>query len=221
MNEAPSTNSDTPVLTLIQQIKAKQISPATLPAEDRRRCVEVLRGEGYGLAEIAQILQRNEKTIRRDLETIRAQYALSPDPNLAERLIGQLVKEAETSVAYLRKIAREQGASAMERCMSESFAWKVMKELFEKLQSVGYLPRVAPTVVAEVYSHITADPVAGYESLAQEVEELARISKETGQLNDENTKRFVSLLDEVNRGRLSVQIEKVKHVLETKPEETN
>ncbi len=137
-----------PVLTLIQQIKAKQLSPATLSAEDRRRCVEVLRAEGYNQGEIALILQRNEKTIRRDLEAIRAQYALAPDPHLAERMVGQLVREADTSASHLRRLARDTNASVMERAMAESFAWKTVRECFEKLQSVGYLPRVTPTVTA-------------------------------------------------------------------------
>lgn len=211
--------NDTPVLTLIQQIKTKQLNPTALPAEDRRRCVEVLRGEGYNIAEIAQILQRNEKTIRRDLEAIRAQYALSPDPNLVERMVGQLAREADTSASHLRRLARDGSASVMEKLMAESSAWKVFKDLFEKLQSVGYLPKVAPTVVAEIFNHVGADPVVGYDSLAQEITELARIAEDTGQMTQDDAKRFVALHDEVQRGRLAAQIENLKQGFEEKAEE--
>jgi protein gp37 len=131
-------------------------------------------------------------------------------PQFAEAMIGDLVRQAEISVAHLRRIAREPNSSAMERAMAESFAWKVHRELFEKLQSVGYLPRVPQGIVAEVYQHMEADPIAGYEQLAEQIEELERVSRLTGQEDLPHRDQVQRLLDEVQRGRLSVQIERLK-----------
>src|SRR5262249_46088535 len=128
----------------------------------------------------AQILKRDERTIYRDLNHIRAQHALAPDPKLAERLIGEMCQQAEISVAKLRRIARESGASAMERLMAETSAWKVYRELIDKLQSVGYLPRMPTGVVADVYQHFEADPLATYDQLRHRLEELEEVDRTSG-----------------------------------------
>jgi hypothetical protein len=211
--------AEQPVLSLIAQIKDKKLQPQLLAVEDRRRCVEFLRVEGYGLAEIGQILACSERTIRRDDEHLRAQHALSPDPRLAERMIGQLVNEAEISMARLRRIARETGASAMERQMAERSAWLTCRELFQSLQSVGYLPRVPTNVVAEIFRHEGVEPIAGFDDLAQQMEEIMKVAQETGQMDERQSQRCRSLLDDVERGRLSARIEKFKTELTLPPPE--
>lgn len=210
MNAAEQpVHDDEPVLALIHQIKEGKLQAKKLSAEDRRRCVEVLRAEGYSHAEIAQILQVSERTIHRDIQQIRETHALAPDPTFPERMIGELCQQAEVSIARLRRIAREKNTSAMERAMAESFAWKVCRELFEKLQSVGYLPRVPQSVVTEVYQHLEADPVASYEQLAEQLQELQRLGQETGDEDPARQARCRRLLDEVNRGKLSVQVDQL------------
>lgn len=191
-----------PVISLIQQIKAKQIDPQNLSAEDRRRCVEFLRIEGYQVPEIAQILRRDDRTIRRDLNQIRAENAVSPDPALVERVVGDLLQQADSSRAHLRRIAREQGASAMERHLAEHAAWKVTKECVETLQSVGYLPKAPTGVVADIHQHIEVEPVAGYDELRDRVARLNLIAGPDG-----NRHVLSELKDEVERGRLAARID--------------
>src|SRR5262245_10804348 len=137
----PPDDADQPILSLIQRIKAGQVVPSSLSAEQRRRCVEVLRAEGYTIPEIGEILKRSEKTIRRDIEEIRDELALRPDPNLAARLVGEMNRHAEVSIARLRRIARETSATALERATAEAMAWKVARDSTQLLQSLGYLPR--------------------------------------------------------------------------------
>lgn len=206
---SPPSGDVEPVLTIIRNIKERSLDPRGLSAEDRRRCVEVLRAEGYSMAEIAQVLKRHERTIHRDLEQIRAAHALAPDPSLCEQMIGEMVRQAETSVSRLRKIAREPGASAMERLMAESAAWKVYREMFEKLQSVGYLPRMPTNVVADVYQHLDADPTAIYDELGERLRELEQVDRELGLDNPARTARLAALEDEVQRGRMSARIEQL------------
>ena len=51
-----NTQEAGPVLALIKQIKENKVDPAVLSAEDRRRCVDVLWGEGYTVAETAHAI---------------------------------------------------------------------------------------------------------------------------------------------------------------------
>lgn len=104
--EDEAANDATPVLTLIKQIKENKIDPAVLSAADRRRCVEVLWGEGYTVAEIAQILKRAERTIHRDRSELRAAHALHVHPQFAAQMAGELIRQAEGSAGRLRRIAR-------------------------------------------------------------------------------------------------------------------
>ena len=195
------------VLALIQQIKDRKLSPDTLSADDRRRCVEVLRGEGYSAPEIAQILKKNERTIYRDLDAIRAGNALTLDPQFVEKMAGETLRQAEISMTRLRRIAREAGASAMERLMAEGSAWKVHKELVELFQSLGYLPEAPKGVVADIYQHGTADPIASYEQLSAQIHRLELIDSQTGYADPQRSAKLQMLLDEMNRGRIAAQIE--------------
>lgn len=202
-----ATSDEQPVHQVIQRIKSNQQNPALLSTDDRRRCVEVLRAEGYNLAGIAQILQRNERTIRRDLEHLRAQNALALDPQLPERMIGQLCQEAEHSATHLRRIAREPAASAMERLMAESAAFKIFKDLFEKLQSVGYLPKVPTGVVAEVYRHGDHEVIEGYDELAARLRTIADFDQSSGDATEDRARTTQCLLDDIQRAGLSARID--------------
>lgn len=194
--------NETPVLTLIQQIKSKQIDPSTLSQEQRRQCVELLRIEGYQVPEIGQILKKNERTIRRDLEQIRQENAVARDPAMVERVVGDVLRQAEGSRAHLRRIAREQSASAMERLMAEQSAWKVTKECAELLQSLGYLPKVPTTMVADIHQHVEVEPIAGYDELHAR---MTRLKSITG--DSQNREDIARLMDEVERGRIAARLD--------------
>lgn len=211
MNPAGNGHSvDTPVLGLIRDIKEERLDARSLSLEDRVRCVEVLRGEGYTTAEMAQILQRNERTIRRDLIKIREDHALTPDAAFAQRTIGDLLRQGEQSMAYLRKIARDKSLSGMERLMAECSAWKVYREMFEKLQSVGYLPRVPQGIVADIYQRLEVQPVADYQDLAAEVQRIQQLAIERGGNDAKELGRHEALLDEIELGRLATEVQQLK-----------
>jgi transposase-like protein len=193
---------DDPIHSVIQQIKSKQIDPKQLSAEDRQRCVEFLRVEGYQVSEIAQILGRHERTIQRDLIQIRNANAVARDPRMLERVVGDVLQQAESSRALLRRIAREPGASAMERLMAERSVWKIARECVETLQSVGYLPKVPTGVVADIHQHIEFEQIAGYDELQNRLMRLKSVGDASG--NDATIDR---LIDEVQRGRLTMQVD--------------
>lgn len=206
--EDPSAAGEAePVLTLIKRIKENRLDPCLLSAEDRRRCVEVLRGEGYSVPEIGQILKRAERTIHRDLAALRAANALQVHPQFPLQMAGEMLRQAECSIGRLRRIAREPSASAMERLTAESSAWRVFADLIGKLQSLGYLPRVPTGVVAQVVDQAGGDPIATYDQLAQRLKELDQVDREIGLQDAEHTAQRRTLMEMVQRGRLSAQVE--------------
>lgn len=215
MNETtPASHESQPVLSLIAQIKEQRLDPKVIGSDDRRRCVEFLRAEGYSIAEIAQILKRDERTIFRDIKQIRADHALAPDPAFSERMIGELLHQAEISMSRLRRIAREPKASAMERLMAEAGAWKVHRECFEALQSVGYLPRMPSNVVADIYQHLAADPIDSYQETAEQARQLLEVLVRTGQADAKQEAACREIIEEAQRGALSVQVRTLKHKIE-------
>ncbi|MBI4718557.1 MAG: helix-turn-helix domain-containing protein [Planctomycetes bacterium] len=196
-----------PVLVLIKQIKENRLDPALLSAEDRRRCVDVLGAEGYSVPEIAQILKRGERTIYRDRLELRAAHALVVHPQLALQMAGDLVRQAEGSIARLRRIAREPAASAMERSMAEAAAFKVHLDLISKLQSMGYLPRIPTNVVAQVVGATGSEAIATYDQLAQRLEALDLVDRELGVEDSEQRQRRRALGDLLRRARLAAEVE--------------
>ncbi len=208
--DEPASDTE-PVLTLIHQIKENRIDPARLSAEDRRRCVDVLWGEGYTVAEIAQILKRGERTIHRDRSDLRAARALHVDSQFAPQMAGELMRQAEGSAARLRRIAREPGASAMERCMAENFAFKIYHDMIGKLQSMGYLPRIPTGVVAQLVGASGDEAIATYDQLAQRLKELDGVDRELGLNDPEYRERRRALQEVVRRGRAAAEINQMFH----------
>ena len=200
-----------PVLSLIKQIKEKRVNPAVLSAEDRRRCVDVLWGEGYTVAEIAQILKRSERTINRDRWDLRAARALHVDSQFAPQMAGELMRQAEGSASRLRRIAREPGASAMERCMAENFAFKIFIDMIGKFQSMGYLPRIPTGVVAQLVGASGDEAIATYDQLAQRLKELDGVDRELGLNDPEHRERRRALQEVVRRGRAAAEIDQMFH----------
>jgi hypothetical protein len=200
-----------PVLTLIKQIKESRIDPLGLSAEDRRRCVDVLGAEGYAVPEIAQILKRGERTIYRDRSDLRCTHALRVHPRFALEMAGELIRQAEGTIGRLRRIAREANASAMERAIAETSAFKVYAEMISKLQSLGYLPRVPTGIVAQVVGASGGEAIATYDQLAQRLKDLENVDQELGQNDPERRERRQMLQEIVRRGRMSAEVEQLFH----------
>lgn len=204
-----NTDDAAPVLTLIKQIKENKLDPVVLSTEDRRRCVDVLWSEGYTVAQNAQILQRGERTIYRDRAALRSTHALRVHPRFALEMAGELMRQAEISISRLRQIARESGASAMERSMAENFAFNAYRAMIATLQSMGYLPRVATGVVARVVGAADGDAIPTYDELAKRLEELECVDKELGPRDLKLQKRRLVLKELVKRGRTAAEIEQL------------
>lgn len=190
-----------PVLDLIAAIKGRSVDPRQLSKEDRQRVVVTLRAQGMAVETIAKLLQRSERTIRRDITEIQSVHALEPSPDLLPQLAGKLMHDAELAQAHLRRLANEKGASVMERQMAVVASWRVQCELMQHLQSIGYIPKTPQGVVAHIQHQIGIEAIPAYDTLGAQVKELAQLR---GGDNDPEVRQLQELID---RGKLTAQIE--------------
>ena len=181
---SPDQEED-PVLSLIQQIKDGTLNPRTFPKEKRQRCVEFLSSEGYTEARIGQILAKSEKTIYRDLIEIDARNSLTPSVDLAKEIIGNMFQKAMAHHKHLMRLARGSEATTAEKSHSEYLAWRVLREMVEKMQTLGYLPLKPQAIVSDIYHHSEGGDEKTYLQLRQDLRDMERAAKEAGTFDAE------------------------------------
>ncbi len=183
-NDSLQEKDEQPTFSLIQQIKDGSVAPETLTKDLRQRCVEVLLGEGYNIATMAQILKRSEKTIKRDVDDIREHNSISPDIDLAKKIIGEMVMYARINRDYLMKLARTKESSVAEKAQSEYYAFKVLVELMTKLQSLGYLPSKPQAIVGDIFHHVDGE-ISDLDEITRQIIEIEKITDGDGKIADD------------------------------------
>src|SRR3989338_2264560 len=131
---------ESPVFKIIQEIKDGKREAKNLSKEQRQECVDSLDLQGYNISQIAQVLDRSEKTIRRDLQDVKTRRSVKPSLELATQIVGNMIAKLEAAQSYLMRLANSKEGSLQEKSQAIFYAGKMMLELTEKLQSLGYLP---------------------------------------------------------------------------------
>ncbi len=135
------------IADLIHEIKTGTLDPGVLNKEQRQLCVEALHFDSVSPTAIAQFLKVADRTIRRDMADIRKRNALSPDLELAKQIIGEFLQASRIHRANLMKMARSADASVAERAQAEYYSYMVLADSMVKMQSVGYLPKSADSLI--------------------------------------------------------------------------
>ncbi|MEE8154627.1 MAG: hypothetical protein V3T53_06660 [Phycisphaerales bacterium] len=155
------TGNDRSVLSVIRDIQQGALAPRSLGVEDRRRCVEHLTGEGYSLAEIAEILKVTERTIARDRSAVRQSNAIERDEDITGEMVGQLVTQADTTINRIRRITRDSDTPPAARIEGEKACWVIARDLVQKLQSLGYLPNAPQEIRGQMTHQVEHLPAFG------------------------------------------------------------
>jgi hypothetical protein len=137
-------------LALLQKIKDGQFEANSIEKEERKLLVLFLKAEGKSTAEIAHLLKVSDRTIERDKKALREEIAITKNPKLVEQMVGMLVYESELSVQRLRKVQRDNGASAADKIEAEHTNNQNRYQLFKMMQSLGYLPTAAQKIEADL-----------------------------------------------------------------------
>lgn len=199
-----------PILSLIQDIKDGRRDPKTLDKELRQQCVEVFLGEGYTKAQMAKILDRSEKTIKRDIDEIQLGNSLVPSEALLRKTVGELRMYTAIHRDHLMRLARVKGSSVSEKAQAEYMAFKVLTEYIGKLQDLGYLPTQLQAIVGEVA--ITTDSgKKSYRDLQMELDEIEKTYKSVGEIPADIKEEIATLKQEIIKASIQSGIESLKH----------
>ena len=183
------------VISIIQSVKDGTRNPKTLSETERQGCVEFLSGEGYTQVQIGQILKVTDRTVRRDLREVENKNALNPDINLAKRIIGDMFHKAIAHHRYLMRLARSPEASITEKGQSEFLAWRVLKEMTERMASMGYLPSKPQAIVGNILHHVDGK-IENLDELAKQIIEIEKMTDEDSNV-DKNLKKDLNQMKTV------------------------
>ena len=210
------------VLHNIQAIKDGKLNPKGLSELERQECVEFLDSEGYKQQQIGEILSVTDRTVRRDLEAIEDYNKLHPNINLAQRISGNMYRRAMTHHKYLMRLARTPGASVAEKAQAEFLAWRVLKEVVEKMQSLGYLPMRPQEITGELFhSFDDASQEKSFEEARKTLDEVVRIASQCGNLTPELEKDVSHLQKKIEKAEIVHESEKLLKKQNNKDKETN
>lgn len=226
-NKNSSEPEEKSILSIIQDIKDGTLNPRTLSKDVRQRCVEFLDSEGYKEAQIAQILMRCEKTVYRDLMDIENLNSMAPSVEGAKKIIGNMFQKAMVHHKYLMRLARSTEATHGERAQSEFLAWRTLKEVVEKMQTLGYLPQKPQEIIEDIFHHIEdandERSIAEAKSVLTDIETVAKIA---GTLDPETEAKIKALKSKIEKAeinndvnKLTKEIDKPKDEKETQNED--
>jgi len=201
-----SENKEQPILTLIQDIKDGRVSPDTVDKEMRKQCIEVFRAEGYSVPHMAQILNKCEKTIRRDIAEITEENELSPSVDLAKKLVGEIVVYGQIHKNYLMRLARSPNTSVSEKAQAEYFAHKVSMDMVDRLQSLGYLPKKAQEIIADFSHHFAVDDDKTFKEIKTQIDEIEKVSTEYGELTPEIKIELKELKQRIEKAEIETKV---------------
>ena len=206
----PSKQEQESVLSLIQDIKDKRVDPRNIDKDMRQLCVEMFMAEGYSKAQMAEILKRSDKTIKRDIDEVFLRNSVNPDQKFVELMAGRLLMAAEIHRNHLMRLARSKGSSVMERAQAEYLAFKVWPETVSKLQSLGYLPSQPQAVVGDISLNIHQEGEKSFEELRAEVIEIEKNSIESGEISEEMKKELRLLTQQIEKAEIADKLHQIQ-----------
>jgi transposase len=206
--QEPKVAEETPSpITLVRDLQSGRISANSLSTEARQVCVEYLGNEGYSVGEIAEVLKISIRTIHRDRDQIKAAHAVSFSPDMVEQQVGQLAQHADQAIQRLRRIAREKDCPHAARVEAVRSTWIVVKELTEKLQSLGYLPTAAHQIRADLTHHIDEPP--SFDQMQVEVARLELLFEQDDNTDEKTRQLFTELKTTLKQFAMSSQIKQL------------
>ena len=213
----PMYDAQLPAIKILQQIKEGIIDKEKLPKEMRQECVEYLLSKFQSISEIALILGKTEKTIRRDKEEIDAQRSIKPSVDYSSKLIAELMRKANATQEQLMHLARSDG-KVQEKSQAAYYLWKAIQEQMRLLQSTGYLPEQPMRIEANITQEEEKDTV----KLKEELAEAEKMTRDAGRNDDpivieliKSIKQQIALADAGNK------IEELRNILTKKDEGTS
>ena len=217
MPDEQESINNLPAIKILQQIKEGIIDKEKLPKEMRQECVEYLLSKFQSISEIALILGKTEKTIRRDKEEIDSQRSIKPSTDYSLKLIAELMRKAEATQQQLMHLARSDG-KVQETSQAAYYLWKAIQEQMKLLQSFGILPD--QPMRSEV--NITHEEEKDVVKLKEELAEAEKMARDAGRSDDPIIVELIkSIKQQIALAEAGNNIEALKNILTKKDEGTS
>lgn len=126
-------------MDLIRALRDGTASGKQLSQNQRQSCVEMLALEGMQTSEIADLIGRCDRTIRRDLQQIRTENALHPSDGLGPEILGEYRTRVESSVSRLHKLQRDPNATITDKITAVRSAVEIYDRFVERLCALGFI----------------------------------------------------------------------------------
>lgn len=213
-DEKDQINAELPAIKILQQIKEDLIDKEKLPKEMRQECVEYLLSRFKSISEIAHILGKTEKTIRRDKEEIDAQRSIKPSVDYSSKLIAELMRKANATQEQLMHLARSDG-KVQETSQAAYYLWKAIQEQMKLLQSLGYLPEQPMRIEAT----FTQEDEKDVGKLKEELAEAEKMASDAGRSDDPIVIELIkSIKQQIALAEAGNKIEELRNILTKKDE---
>ncbi len=200
-NNASPNDAECSAVQMLQDINSGLRDPKLLDKASRQQCIELLIAEGYTYPQIGQVLKCSEKTVGRDMVDIRTHNAITPTAEFAKQLIGEMLHKAMSHHDFLTRVARSGEVSVAEKIQAELGAWHILKELIERLQSLGCLPSRPREFVGDVFLHADgADANSILDDINKQIIDVESMMTESNivtQAVKEEMKQVKAIVDEV------------------------
>jgi DNA-binding CsgD family transcriptional regulator len=197
-------------LQILQEIISGLTDPKLLDKQGRQQCVELLIAEGYTYLQIGQLLKVSERTINNDVREIRARNELMPNLEFAKQFVGDLFQKAMNHHGFLVRLARAKDTLPTETIQAESAAWKILKELVEKLQTLGYLPSRPAEVVGTFYHQSNDVEDNSPESMRKMLLGIEEAARDAGLLDKDVVARIETLKARVGQSEIAFEIKQLE-----------
>ena len=197
-------------LQMLREINSGLTDPKLLDKQGRQQCTELIVAEGYTRFQIAQLLKCSEKTVSRDLKDIRARNEMVPNIEFAKQFVGEMFQKGMNHHNYLMRLARMKEASISKKMQSELAAWKVLKELIEILQSLGYLPSRPAEVVGTFYHQSNDGEDNSPETMRKMLVNIEDAAKDAGLLDGDVVTKINVLKARIAQSEIAVEIKQLE-----------
>jgi hypothetical protein len=205
-----NNDSEHSAVQLLQEINSGVLDAKTLDKLSRQRCIELLIAEGYGYQHISQVLKISEKTVSRDMKEIRSRNELTPSIEFAKETIGDLFRQGLNHHAYLMRLARSKDATNSEKIQAEFASWRVLRELVERMQSLGYLPSRPQRVVGDISCHMQNEEGGeSIEDIRKMISEIETVAKDTNTYTPELAEDIKAIGLRIEKAEIVSEVKKV------------
>ena len=129
------------IFELAKQLENRSVVPSSLRKGDKKKCADLFKSRGYSNADIAEILDVDEKTVQRYIKDQREENALAISSNFQKQIVGEIVRDWNMQYFRLLRLSYSEGMTSNEVMKAIYLAHQVEKDGIELLERLGYLTK--------------------------------------------------------------------------------